>query len=294
MRSLKCKCLLVMIAAVFSVMAAAGFSEAAQRRSRSSRKSGTPSKAAQKNTPAKNSVPRASRPAPVITSDDIIGEQMLKLAEALRKTSQLEHGIPSSEIEREKLYEQYDAQIAELERQIADIELKKDALLEAGVSDDEQVEAELSDIEKNVDDISDVLYMSFDVMPEYIYAFHPQAKSQIVSWELSQDVNTEVEMLALTILHNRDSQRITRLTIPSELTESGDIFFTVKDLPEDVQIVIPKGTGDEWTVTADGRVGNGKIGNKGYYVAEIVDPDDIAYSELDGESNITGEDIKTF
>ena len=84
------------------------------------------------------------------------------------------------------------------------------------------------------------------------------------------------------------------MTIPSELTESGDIFFTVKDLPENLQVVIPKGIGDEWTVTADGRVGNRKIGNKGYFVAKIVDPDDITYSALDGESNITSEDIKTF
>ena len=131
-------------------------------------------------------------------------------------------------------------------------------------------------------------------MPEYIYAFHPKAASQIVGWEITQDENTSEERLLLTILHNRKSQTITRLNILSELTESGDIFFRVKDLPEDLQVVIPKGTGEEWIITADGRVGNGKRGNKGYYVAKIVDPDDIAYSELNGESNITSGDIKTF
>ena len=283
MRSVKCKCLLFMIAAVFAVMSAAEFSEAAQKKSRSSRKSAPAAKSS--TAPKKSSAP---------TSDDILGSEMLRLAEALRKTSQLEHGIPSSEEERERLYEQYDAQIAELERQIAEIELKKDALLEAGVSDDEEVEAELSAIEREADDIADRLYMSFDVMPEYIYAFHPKAASQIVGWEITQDENTSEERLLLTILHNRKSQTITRLNILSELTESGDIFFRVKDLPEDLQVVIPKGTGEEWIITADGRVGNGKIGNKGYYVAKIVDPDDIAYSELNGESNITSKDIKTF
>ena len=283
MRSVKCKCLLFMIAAVFAVMSAAEFSEAAQKKSRSSRKSAPAAKSS--TAPKKSSAP---------TSDDILGSEMLRLTEALRKTSQLEHGIPSSEEERERLYEQYDAQIAELERQIAEIELKKDALLEAGVSDDEEVEAELSAIEREADDIADRLYMSFDVMPEYIYAFHPKATSQIVGWEITQDENTSEERLLLTILHNRKSQTITRLNILSELTESGDIFFRVKDLPEDLQVVIPKGTGEEWIITADGRVGNGKIGNKGYYVAKIVDPDDIAYSELNGESNITSKDIKTF
>ena len=287
MRLFKCKCLLLLITAVFVVMALTGYSEAAQKRSRSSRKSAPARKTEQKNTPAKKS-------APVVTSDDIMGEEMLKLAEALRKTSQLEHGIPSSEEERERLYEQYDAQIAELERQIAEIELKKDALLEAGISDDEQIEAELSATEKEVDDISDRLYASFDAMPEYVYAFHPKATSQIVNWELLVDDNTEEERLLLTILHNRGSQRITRLNVLSELTESGDIFFSVKNIPENLQVVIPKDTGDDWKVIADGRVGNRKFDNKGYFVAKIVDPDDIAYSELDGQSNITSEDIKTF
>ena len=284
MRSLKCKCLLVVIAAVFSMMAVAGYSEAAQKRSRSSRKSGT----APKTTSAKK------KPSPAVTSDDIIAEQMLSLAEALRKTSQLEKGIPSGEAERDRLYEQYDEQIAELERQIAEIEQKKDALLEAGVSDDEKIEQELWRAQNNADDIADRLYMSFDIMPEYIFAFHPKASSQIVEWTLSKDARTDEERLLLTVLHNRKEQRITRLNVLSELTESGDIFFTIKDLPEGLQVVIPDDGAEKWTITVDGRVGDRKFGNKGYFVAEIVDPDDIPYSELDGDSNIDEDGKKEF
>ena len=290
MRSLKCKCFLFVIAAVFTMMSAVGYSESAQKKSRTSRKSSSASKtpAAQKKSPA------AKKSSSVITSDDIIAEEMLRLAEALRKTSALEHGIPSSEEERDRLYEQYDAQIAELEQKIAEIEQKKDALLDAGVSDDEKIEQELWAAQNNADDIADRLYMSFDIMPEYIYAFHPKATSQIVEWTLSKDEKTDEERLLLTILHNRESQKITRLNILSELTESGDIFFTVKDLPEGLQVVIPAEDSSAWTVTADGRVGDRKFGNKGYFVAEIVNPEDIPYSELNGESNINEEGSKTF
>ena len=289
MSSVKSKCLWLVIAAVFAVMSSAGYSEAAQKKSRSPRKS----------TPPAKSSPAPKKPAPqkkpvTPTSDDIMGEEMLRLAEALKKTSQLERGIPSSEEERERLYEQYDAEIAELEQKIAEVEQKKEALLDAGVSDDAELEAELAATEREVERISDRLYLSFNVEPEYVYAFHPKATSQITGWELIQDENTEEERLLLTILHNRGTQKVTRLNILSELTESGDIFFTVKDLPEGLQVVIPKDTGDNWKVTADGRVGDRKFGNKGYFVAKIVDLDDIAYSELDGESNSREDGSKTF
>ena len=295
MRSLKCKCLLLLTIAVFAVMSAAGYSDAAQKKTNSSsRRKVAPAKTApaQKKTPAKNAPAPKKPEAP--TSDDIAGGEMLRLAEALRKTSQLERGIPSSQEERDRLYEQYDAEIARLEQKIAEIELKKDALLEAGVSDDEEVEAELAATEKEADDIADRLYASFDIMPEYINAFHPKAASQIVNWELVQDEDTEEEKLLLTILHNRKSQIITHINVLSELTESGDIFFSVKDLPEGLQVVIPKDSGESWAITADGRVGDRKFGNKGYFVAKIVDPDDIPYSELDGESNINEDGSKTF
>ena len=167
-------------------------------------------------------------------------------------------------------------------------------MLEAGVSDDEEVEAELAAAEREADSIANRLYLSFDIMPEYIYAFHPRATSQLVGWELTQDEKTEEEILSLIILHNRESRRVTRLNVLSELTESGDIFFTVKDLPEGLQVVIPKDDGNSWAVEADGRVGDRKFGNKGYFTAKILDTDDIVYSELDGESSINGDGIKTF
>ena len=84
------------------------------------------------------------------------------------------------------------------------------------------------------------------------------------------------------------------MVIHSELTESKDIFFTVKNLPEGLQVVIPEGDGNSWTITADGRTGNKKFDSKGYFVAKISDTEDIPYSKLDGESNITADGTKTF
>ena len=280
MHSLKWKCLTVIIIAVFAAVSFAGYSEAAQKKSKKSRR-----------TPQKVSAEQKKAPA---TSDDIIGGEMLKLAEALKKTAQLEMNMPSSEEQREKLYEQYDAQIAKLEQEIAEIELKKDALLEAGVSDDAEIDAQLEAAQNEADDIADKLYFSFDVMPEYVNAFHPQASSQIVGWELSQDVNTEEDILLLTILHSKESQKITRLSVLSGLTDSGDIFFKIDNLPDGLQIVIPDETGSKWTVTADGRAGNRKFDSKGYFTAKIADADNIAYSALDGESNINDDGTKTF
>ena len=283
MRSLKCKCLMLMIAAVFALVSVA---DAAPRRSRTPRR----------NTSSSAKTVRAEKKAPVqaVTSDDIIGEEMLKLAEALRRTSEIERERPSTEAQREKLEAQYDAEIAELEQKIAELERKRDALTDSEVSDDARLDDALFAAQDEADAISDRLYNDFDMTPENVHAFHPQADSQIVDLVLSQDETTEEELLAITILHNRDSQKITRMVIHSELTESGDIFFTVKDIPEGLQVVIPEGDGNSWTVTADGRTGNKKFDSKGYFVAKISDTEDIPYSKLDGESNITADGTKTF
>lgn len=219
---------------------------------------------------------------------------MLKLAEALRRTSELERERPSTEAKRERLEAEYDAEIAQLEQRIAELERKRDALTDSGVSEDARIDEAFFAAQDEADAISDRLSYSFDMTPENVHAFHPEATSQIVGWELTQDETTEEELLALTILHNRDSQRITRMVIHSELTASGDIFFTVKELPEGLQAVIPEGDGNSWTVIADGRAGNKKFDSKGYFVAKIADTEDIAYSKLDGESNVTADGAKAF
>ena len=282
MRSLKCKCLMLMIAAVFAVVSVA---DAAPKRSRTSRR----------NTSSSAKTVQAEKKAPaVVTSDDVIGEEMLKLAEALRKTSEIERERPSTEAQREKLEAQYDAEIAELEQKIAELERKRDALTDSEVSDDARLDDALFAAQDEADAISDRLYNDFDMTPENVHAFHPQADSQIVDLVLSQDETTEEELLCVTILHNRKTQKITRMVIHSELTDSGDIFFTVKDIPEGLQVVIPEGDGNSWTITADGRTGNKKFDSKGYFVAKISDTEDIPYSKLDGESNITADGTKTF
>ena len=285
MRLLKCKGLVFMMAAVFAVVSVTGFAEAAQKRSRRSRRNN--------DAPARTA--RAEKKAPaVITSDDVIGENMLKLAEALRKTSELERERPSTEAKRERLEAEYDAEIAELERKIAELERKRDALSDSEVSEDARIEEAFFAAQDEADAISDVLSYSFDMIPENVNAFHPEATSQIVGWELTQDETTEEELLNITILHNRDSQRISRMVIHSELTESRDIFFTVKDLPEDLQMVIPEDDGNSWTVAAEGRNTGRKSENKSSFAAKIVDTEDIPYSKLDSESNLNEDGTKTF
>ncbi len=286
MRLFKCKSLVLMMAAVFAVVSVSGFAEAAQKRSRRSRRNDNP--------PARTARAEKKEKAPVITSDDIIGGDMLRLAEALRKTSELERERPSTEAKREKLEAEYDAEIAQLEQKIAELERKRDALTDSEVSEDARIDEAFFAAQDEADAISDRLYNSFDMTPENVHAFHPQATSQIVDLVLSQDETTEEELLCITILHNRDTQRITRMVLHSELTASGDIFFTVKDLPEGLQVVIPEGDGNSWTVTADGRTGRKKFDSKGYFVAKIADTEDIPYSKLDGESNITADGTKTF
>ena len=285
MRLLKCKGLVFMMAAVFAVVSVTGFAEAAQKRSRRSRRNN--------DAPARTA--RAEKKAPaVITSDDVIGENMLKLAEALRKTSELERERPSTEAKRERLEAEYDAEIAELEQKIAELERKRDALSDSEVSEDARIEEAFFAAQDEADAISDVLSYSFDMIPENVNAFHPEATSQIVGWELTQDETTEEELLNITILHNRDSQRISRMVIHSELTESRDIFFTVKDLPEDLQMVIPEDDGNSWTVAAEGRNTGRKSENKSSFAAKIVDTEDIPYSKLDSESNLNEDGTKTF
>lgn len=285
MRLLKCKGLVFMMAAVFAVVSVTGFAEAAQKRSRRSRRNN--------DAPARTA--RAEKKAPaVITSDDVIGENMLKLAEALRKTSELERERPSTEAKRERLEAEYDAEIAELEQKIAELERKRDALSDSEVSEDARIDEAFFAAQDEADAISDVLSYSFDMIPENVNAFHPEATSQIVGWELTQDETTEEELLNITILHNRDSQRISRMVIHSELTESRDIFFTVKDLPEDLQMVIPEDDGNSWTVAAEGRNTGRKSENKSSFAAKIVDTEDIPYSKLDSESNLNEDGTKTF
>ena len=116
MRSLKRKCLLILSIVMIIVLSISGCSYAAQRKS--SRKSAPAAKssAAPKKSATQKKADAPKKSDEPVTSDDILGEEMLRLAEALKKTSQLEHGIPSSEEEREKLYEQYDAEIAEIEK----------------------------------------------------------------------------------------------------------------------------------------------------------------------------------
>ena len=282
MRSLKCKCLMLMIAAVFAVVSVA---DAAPKRSRTPRR----------NTGSSAKTVRAEKKAPaVITSDDIIGEEMLKLAEALRRTSEIERERPSTEAQREKLEAQYDAEIAELEQKIAELERKRDALTDSEVSDDARLDDALFAAQDEADAISDRLYNDFDMTPENVHAFHPQADSQIVDLVLSQDETTEEELLCVTILHNRKTQKITRMVIHSELTDSGDIFFTVKDIPEGLQAVIPEGDGNSWTIAIDGRTGSRKSDNRSGFAAKIADTEDIPYSKLDTESNINPDGTKTF
>ena len=285
MRSLKWKGLVLVMTAVFAAVSVTGYAEAAAKRTRRSRR----------NTDAPARTARAEKKAPaVITSDDVIGENMLKLAEALRKTSELERERPSTEAKRERLEAEYDAEIAELEQKIAELERKRDALSDSEVSEDARIDEAFFAAQDEADAISDVLSYSFDMIPENVNAFHPEATSQIVGWELTQDETTEEELLNITILHNRDSQRISRMVIHSELTESRDIFFTVKDLPEDLQMVIPEDDGNSWTVAAEGRNTGRKSENKSSFAAKIVDTEDIPYSKLDSESNLNEDGTKTF
>ena len=287
MRLLKCKGLVFMMAAVFAVVSVTGFAEAAHKRSIRSRiNNDAPARTARAEKKAKT-------PA-VITSDDVIGENMLKLAEALRKTSELERERPSTEAKRERLEAEYDAEIAELERKIAELERKRDALSDSEVSEDARIDEAFFAAQDEADAISDVLSYSFDMTPENVHAFHPEATSQIVGWELTQDETTEEELLNITILHNRDSQKITRMVIHSELTESRDIFFTIKNLPEDLQVVIPEDDGNSWTVAAEGRNTGRKSENKSSFAAKILDTEDIPYSKLDSESNLNEDGTKTF
>ena len=245
MHSLKWKVLVLVMTAVFSLVSVTGYAEAAQKRSKKSRRNNnTPVKTQPQNTRAEK-----KEKAPELTSDDVIGEDMLKLAEALRRTSELERERPSTEAKREKLEAQYEAEIAELEQKIAELERKRDALSDSEVSEDARIDEAFFAAQDEADAISDRLYNSFDMTPENVHAFHPQATSQIVDWMLSQDETTEEELLCITILHNRQNQKITRMVIHSELTASGDIFFTVKGLPEGLQAVIPEGDGNSWTVT---------------------------------------------
>ena len=284
MRSLKWKCLVLMMAAVFAAVSVTGFAEAAAKRPKRSRR----------NTDTTAKAARVERRTPKLTSDDVIGENMLKLAEALRKTSELERERPSTEARREKLEAQYDAEIAELERKIAELERKRDSLSDSEVSEDARIDEAFFAAQDEADAISDILSYSFDMTPENVNAFHPEASSQIVGWELTQDETTEEELLNITILHNRGSQRITRMVIHSELTESRDIFFTVKNLPEGLQIVIPEGDGNSWTVAAEGRNTGRKSENRNNFAAKIVDTEDIPYSKLDSDSNLNDDGSKTF
>ena len=284
MRSLKWKCLVLMMAAVFAAVSVTGVAEAAAKRPKRSRR----------NTDTTAKAARVERRTPKLTSDDVIGENMLKLAEALRKTSELERERPSTEARREKLEAQYDAEIAELERKIAELERKRDSLSDSEVSEDARIDEAFFAAQDEADAISDILSYSFDMTPENVNAFHPEASSQIVGWELTQDETTEEELLNITILHNRGSQRITRMVIHSELTESRDIFFTVKNLPEGLQIVIPEGDGNSWTVAAEGRNTGRKSENRNNFAAKIVDTEDIPYSKLDSDSNLNDDGSKTF
>ena len=284
MHSLKWKGLVLVMAAVFAVVSVCGFAEAAQKRSRRSRRN--------TDTPARTS--RAEKKTPVLTSDDVIGENMLKLAEALRKTSELERERPSTEAKRERLEAEYEAEIAELERKIAELERKRDALSDSEVSEDARIDEAFFAAQDEADAISEILSYSFDLTPENVHAFHPEAASQIVDCVLSQDETTEEELLCITILHNRDSQRITRMVIHSELTESRDIFFTVKDIPEGLQVVIPEDDGNSWTVAAEGRNSGRKSENRNNFAAKIADTEDIPYSKLDSESNLNADGTKTF
>ena len=188
MRSLKWKGLVLVMMAVFAVVSVTGYSEAAQKKSRRSRRN--------TDAPAKTARAEKKAKAPVITSDDVIGENMLKLAEALRRTSEIERERPSTEAQREKLEAQYDAEIAELEQKIAELERKRDALTDSEVSDDARLDDALFAAQDEADDISDRLYNDFDMTPENVHAFHPQATSQIVDLVLSQDETTEEELLA--------------------------------------------------------------------------------------------------
>ena len=284
MRSLKWKCLVIVMVAVLAAACAGGFAHAAARKSRRSRRSN--------DAPARTA--RAEKKAPVLTSDDVIGENMLKLAEALRKTSELERERPSTEAKRERLEAEYDAEIAELERRIAELERKRDALSDSEVSEDARIDEAFFAAQDEADAISDILSYSFDMMPENVHAFHPEATSQIVGWELTQDETTEEDLLNITILHNRETQRITRMVIHAELTASRDIFFTVKDLPEGLQMVIPEGDGNTWTVAAEGRPNSKKSEDKDNFAAKIVDTEDIPYSKLDSESSLNEDGTKTF
>lgn len=288
MRLLKCKGLVFVMAAVFAVVSVSGFAEAAQKRSKRSRRN--------TNTPAKTQAKeaRAEKKTPVITSDDIIGVEMLRLAEALRRTSDLERERPSTEAKREKLEAEYDAEIARLEQKIAELERKRDSLGDSEISEDARIDEAFFAAQDEADSISDMLYSSFDMTPENVHAFHPEAASQIVGWELTQDETTEEELLNITILHNRDSQRITRMVIHSELTASGDIFFTVKDLPEGLQMVIPADDSNLWTVAEMAGKGSKKSDSKNNFAAKIADTEDIPYSKLDSESNINADGTKTF
>ncbi|MBQ7543964.1 MAG: hypothetical protein IJT02_03375 [Synergistaceae bacterium] len=232
--------------------------------------------------------------------DDALGERMLRLSEIRKQTAEIELNREKFQQEEDaqydREYESYEAeierlraQVEELEERIDALERSRDMMPPAGDESYAGHETRLEALASEEEEILDLLGESSDIQAENIRPFNKNATSQVIGWELLEDEETDIQSLRLTILHNRKSNKVTVIEVASDLTDNNEVYFSVKSLPAGLQVVVPSEDGSTWRVEADGRAGNKSFNSKkGYFVAKINTVEDIANSEISGESRTEG------
>ena len=232
--------------------------------------------------------------------DDALGERMLRLSEIRKQTEELERNQSRQDEEEDsqyyKQYDVYEKEIEELKTQIEALEQKidvleksRDVMLPSDFDTSAEREAKLEALNREEESILDLISESYDIQTDNIRPFNKNATSQVIGWELSEDEETGIQSLHLTILHNRKSSKVTAIDVTSDLTDDEKVYFNVKSLPAGLQVVLPSEDGNTWRVEADGRAGNKTFNSKkGYFVAKINSIEDIANSDIDGDSKTEG------
>ena len=111
---------------------------------------------------------------------------------------------------------------------------------------------------------------------EDVRSWHKRAKAQVIAWNFKQSART----LTITLLDKKTGK--SSIKAAKFRVRDGEKFYLADKLPEGLQAVVPEG----WTVNLDSRTAG--------FAAKISDPENIASSTLDSESNVDSNNTKTF
>ena len=198
-------------------------------------------------------------------------ETYSKLAEQLTSLMTLQKSLAGNNAKIQKVTDRLGAlqsleDNAKTQGKIKKVESRSTALTKKSESLEQEIAAKNQEIEA----LKAQLQNNEDVR-----GWNKKAKAQIISWNFRK----KDRQVVLTVLDRKTRKTSTK--IAKFRTRGEDKFYLIDKLPEGLQAVVPEG----WTVNVDARTG---------FVAKIEDPDNIAGSALDNESNKDNNNGKTF